>query len=156
MWVWLEDRWTLLWISSLFHSVSYKARHIQYYCRRAKVKGLFWFLAGFSPLPAMCFPSVCSPPLPPPPPAAFCFSFYPQENCLSWPESKRLRPRQVVIVLNAAVYTAPSSRMAWNSCELIAQIEIVWNDKDRMGLKDVLSGPLWLELNLRHWRCWSI
>lgn len=83
-------------------------------------------------------------------PLPFCFSFYPQENCLSWPESERLRPRQVVIVLNAAVYTMQSSPMAWNCWELIAQIEIVWNDKDRVGLKDVLSRPLWLELNSRH------
>lgn len=45
-------------------------------------------------------------------PLPFCFSFYPQENCLSWPESERLRPRQVVIVLNAAVYTMQSSPMA--------------------------------------------
>lgn len=122
-----------------FICFSHKTEYIKYQCLPAKIKGLLRFLPGFSLLQTVSFPSVCSPPLSP-----FCFSFYPQENCLSWPESERLHPRQVAIVLNAILYTMPLSQMAWNCWECIAEIEIVWNDKDWIGLKDVASS---LKLN---------
>lgn len=97
----------------------------------------------------------------------FFFSFYTspsphshcgivgRRNCLSWPESDRLHTGQVVIVLNGIVYRMQLSQMAWNCWECIGEIGIVWNDKDWIGLKDVVSS-FWPDWTWGLWVGWTL
>lgn len=145
----------------LSHSTKYSIAHYH----PAKAKGLVWFLFAFSLLLAMSF-SLCLLACPlfclfpaasilfvflstPPHPtyllilwvwmsslSVFHCGIVGGGNCLSWPETE-ITLGTGRFILNGIVFGMQLSWIAWNLWECIG--EIVWNDEDWIGLKDVVS-----------------